>query len=409
MRQLSRPRLSHPGWGGILDRLAGRRPGRGSDDRGAVAVIVAILLAGGVLLGFLALVIDVGELYLERQQLQSGADSAAIAIAHACAAATPDCANLGTITALAQTFANHNSEDGTSNVAAICGNIPGDLLNACGPPAHNRTDCLGSAPTDGSPYIEVHLATETLDGKLVLPPVFAQAMAGNQGYTGASVGACARAGWNTSVTVLMMTISTCEFAKQIAAGGPDITNPNNDRVINFWESAFDDHTCDLEPPPPLPLSVRVEIPSPPSPGQGQAALLDSASCVGTLSADGNVTGHYPLPITFSLLPSSCETALRTALKGDGTVYIPVHDTNDVHVDGSVSFHIIGLAPFHVTGFEWGPPPPFEPTGHNVDSDLTGDPVCQVFYGRCVSGVFTGPIIPLINVIPSANTIVKLLG
>jgi Flp pilus assembly protein TadG len=394
---------------GVLDRLAGRRPGRVHDDRGAVAVIVAILLAGGVLLGFLALVIDVGELYLERQQLQSGADSAALALAHACAAATSDCANLGAISALAQTYANQNSADGVSNVAEICGNIPGNLLNACGPAAHNRSDCLGSAPTDGSPYIEVHLTTETLDGKFVLPPVFAQTMAGNQGYTGASVGACARAGWHSSVTVLLMAISTCEFARQTSDAGQDITDPRNERVINFWESAFDDHTCPVDPPSPLPPPVRFEFPPPPDPGQGQAALLDGSGCVGTVPADGGVTGEYPLPITFSLLPAACERALRTALAADGTVYLPVYNTNDVHSDGSIDFHITGLAPLHLTGFEWGPPPPFAPTGHNVDSDLTNGPVCQVFYGRCIAGVFTGPIISLTNVVPSANTIVKLLG
>jgi Flp pilus assembly protein TadG len=401
--------LSSPGVRGVLDRLAGRRPGRVEDDRGAVAVIVAILLAGGVLLGFLALVIDVGELYLERQQLQSGADSAAIALARACATATQDCANIGKITALAQIYANQNSADGVSNVAEICGNIPGNLLNACSPPAHNRSDCLGSAPTDGSPYVEVHLTTETLDGKFVLPPVFAQTMAGNDGYTGASVGACARAGWHSSVTVLLMAISTCEFTHQTTDAGQDIANPRNERVINFWESAFDDHTCPVEPPPPLPPSVRFEFPPPPDPGQGQAALLDGSDCVSTLPADGDVTGHYPLPITFSLLPATCERALRAALAGDGTVYLPVYATNDVNGNGSVEFHITGLAPFHLTGFEWGPPPPLAPTGHNVDSDLTNDPVCQVFYGRCIAGVFTGPIISLTNVVPSANTIVKLLG
>ena len=42
---------------------------RRSDDRGAVATVVAILLAGGVLLGFLSLVVDVGRIYVEREEL----------------------------------------------------------------------------------------------------------------------------------------------------------------------------------------------------------------------------------------------------------------------------------------------------------------------------------------------------
>lgn len=39
------------------------------DDRGAVTMLVALMLGGGLLLGGGALVIDVGQLYNERAQL----------------------------------------------------------------------------------------------------------------------------------------------------------------------------------------------------------------------------------------------------------------------------------------------------------------------------------------------------
>ena len=41
-------------------------------DRGAVSPLVVILLATGVLLGMTALVVDVGRLYAEREELQAG-------------------------------------------------------------------------------------------------------------------------------------------------------------------------------------------------------------------------------------------------------------------------------------------------------------------------------------------------
>jgi hypothetical protein len=395
---------------GVLDRLAGRGSGRLQDDRGAVAVIVAVLLAGGVLLGFLALVIDVGELYLERSQLQSGADAAALAVASACAQNTSDCATAGDMRALAQTYADKNSADGISNVQQLCGNVPGNKVPACAAPIHNLTDCLGTAPTDGSPYIEVHLSTETLDGKFVLPPVFAQTLAGNQGYTGASVGACARAGWNTNVTVVLMTMSTCDFAKQTDGGTHFgmLTDDHSQRYVQFLDGGYDSPNCPLDPPPPLSHDVEEQIPPPPQPGQGMAALLDGLNCLGTMPADGNVTGRYVVPIQFQPMPQPCEDALRKALAGDGTMYIPIHDSNHVRANGTVDFHITGVAPFTVTGFEFGPPPPFEPTGHNVASTLTGH-VCEVYYMRCIAGVFTGPIVPLSNLINSNNTIVKLTG
>lgn len=53
-----------------------------NDDRGAVAVIVAILMVP--LLGFAAISIDIAATHAERQQLQTGADAAALAIAQDC-------------------------------------------------------------------------------------------------------------------------------------------------------------------------------------------------------------------------------------------------------------------------------------------------------------------------------------
>ena len=51
-------------------------------DRGAIAVIVAILMVP--LLGFAAISLDLAATHAERQQLQVGADAAALAIAQDC-------------------------------------------------------------------------------------------------------------------------------------------------------------------------------------------------------------------------------------------------------------------------------------------------------------------------------------
>ncbi|MGO4235799.1 pilus assembly protein TadG-related protein [Pseudarthrobacter sp. YAF2] len=77
-------------------------------ERGAVAVMVALLLV--VLLGFGALALDVGMLYAQKAQLQNGADAAALAIAQDCAKrglkyCQPDAA----ATALQYAKANTNS------------------------------------------------------------------------------------------------------------------------------------------------------------------------------------------------------------------------------------------------------------------------------------------------------------
>ncbi len=51
-------------------------------ERGSVAVIVAIAMLA--LMGFAGLAIDLGGAYSDRQQLQNGADAAALAIARSC-------------------------------------------------------------------------------------------------------------------------------------------------------------------------------------------------------------------------------------------------------------------------------------------------------------------------------------
>ncbi|MDR7157519.1 pilus assembly protein TadG-related protein [Arthrobacter sp. BE255] len=87
-----------------------------STEEGAVTVIVALLMVA--LLGFVAIAVDVGAIYSERAQLQSGADASAIALAQTCArdAVDPLCSTTST---LAGSLANQNALDGMSKVHNI--------------------------------------------------------------------------------------------------------------------------------------------------------------------------------------------------------------------------------------------------------------------------------------------------
>ena len=95
-----------------------RLPGR--DDRGVVGVLTGLVI-GTVLLGLGALVIDVGQLYQERSQLQSGADAAALAVAKSCATST--CTASGAMST-AVTYADDNAKDGVAGVPHVCGSSP---------------------------------------------------------------------------------------------------------------------------------------------------------------------------------------------------------------------------------------------------------------------------------------------
>ncbi|RZS68637.1 Flp pilus assembly protein TadG [Agromyces ramosus] len=91
-----------------------RRLGTLEDERGASAVLVAILLSA--LIGFTALAVDVGTLYAERAQLQNGADAAALAVAKACAADAASCSSSGQAVR-ASAFSGGSMNDGNAVTA----------------------------------------------------------------------------------------------------------------------------------------------------------------------------------------------------------------------------------------------------------------------------------------------------
>jgi Flp pilus assembly protein TadG len=66
-----------------MQRLTARLPRRLAGDRGAAAVLMALVLVP--LLGFAAVAVDIGAVYAERARLQVAADAAALAVAQDCA------------------------------------------------------------------------------------------------------------------------------------------------------------------------------------------------------------------------------------------------------------------------------------------------------------------------------------
>jgi uncharacterized membrane protein len=126
---------------GLLRRLR--------DDRGGVMTIVVVLLAGGVLMGSGALAVDVGRLYVEREELQSGADGAAMAVAKDCAANVTTCG--ADPDGAAKSYADENAEDDVSGVNVLCGETPSGSLDACPPPTTTLSRCMTDPPSGDTP------------------------------------------------------------------------------------------------------------------------------------------------------------------------------------------------------------------------------------------------------------------
>lgn len=207
-------------------RAAGSRR-RLPGDHGAVTALVAVLLSGGVLLGMGAIVVDVGQLYAERQELLSGADSAAMAVASVCSDA--ECpkpgspTSLDALTALAGNRASGSARDGLASATITCGRVNGTaLVSSCNDQPANLTRCAGKRPTSAQAnYVEVATGTKTTGTPdTLLPPTFGRAVLGSD-YQGTHVGACARVTWGTpaNIEIFPLMISECAWNKATQTKG----------------------------------------------------------------------------------------------------------------------------------------------------------------------------------------------
>jgi Flp pilus assembly protein TadG len=161
-----------------MQRLTGRLRRRLDGERGATAVVFALLLVP--MLGFAAIAVDVGALYAERARLQVGADAAAIAVAQDCSRG--DC---GDMQGTAQALISANDTEGTAAQPVL------------------SSDPLSVTVTGGVPV------------KHWFAPVI--------GHDSTRVSATATVGWggpSGGTSVLPLTFSWCEFEQQTGGGIP---------------------------------------------------------------------------------------------------------------------------------------------------------------------------------------------
>jgi hypothetical protein len=345
-----------------------RRPA--TDDRGAVAATLAVLLGTGVLLGMAAVVVDVGRLYAEREQLQTGADAAAWSVAETCVLQPQQC---GAQLQTTGRYADANAADGAAEITEICGRGPG--LSACTEQSTNRTACLGVPPSVGN-YAEVRTRTMQRDGATLLPPTFARAFAGDD--EGTSVGACSRVAWGAprQATGMAVTFSTCEW-DAVTGGGTTfwpspsigVPPPSAERII-YLKGAGGAATCPAGP-------SGWDRP-------GGFGWLDDSSgtCSTTVDISGSFGGN-----TGNSVSQACREALAASRSGREVALIPIYD--GVTGNGShTTYHLAGFASFVLTGYRQ--------SGFSAPSWLTGRHACSGSQ-RCLYGYFTKGLVPTTGV------------
>ncbi len=271
------------------------------DERGVVAVVVALLLTA--MLGMGALVVDVGALYQEKRELQNGSDAGALAIAEDCAGG--EC---GAFNDTATSLADPNAEDDATTVDDVTIDMAAQTVTV---------DTSTSDPGGGS----------------VIAYKFAQVL----GLTGDTVHASATAQWShvISAPAVPLTISQCEWT---ANGGSDpsvkpVTPPSGTITLTF-HSGNDTNTC------------NVGSGSSGSDLAGGFGWVDSTDdCVADYTVDdGGVwvsskTGNTPTG-------TGCDPS-HFAL--GSTILVPVFDGAPSGSGTKGGFHLIGYAALEISG------------------------------------------------------------
>jgi Flp pilus assembly protein TadG len=379
---------------------------RRNREKGAVATIVTVLLAGGVMMGMLALSVDIGSIMNERRQLQNGADAASMALAQMCAVNDPNCSDANAATAV-KPLANANAKDQLSSISSICASGVPTITTTCEAGGAELSKCPpvpGSLPA-GTPYVEVKTRTETTSGNTVLTP-FARMLTGSSGTT---VTSCARAAWGpggpNSAAVLPLTMSECDWANQVGYPGatnypapPDGAWPgySNTDSRPDWPASEDtvwskgnDTTCDTS--------------SPGGTAPGGFAWLDGmlGSCSATVTDSTWIHGDTGA--------DGCPDALFRALLGT-VIYVPVFDcemasnpgrdpvaTDDCNSGrgNNTYYHITGFAAFYLSGWRL--------THGTQNSIRPPNALCGSGNSdRCLSGWFLKDLIPAGQFIPPTS-------
>ena len=258
-------------------------------EHGAVNVMVALLIIP--LIGFAAIAVDVAALWADRQQLQTGADAAALGIAQDCG--KNDC---GTPSATAQALATPNKNDGQVTATVL-------------------TPAL--SPSTGSVTVETAGVREHW-----FAPVL--------GLDRSDVSARATASWGApsgGTAVLPLAFSWCEFMLQTGGGLPSTTV---EHTILFTKSAKTSCTG--------PSNNVV-------PGGFGWLEDDGAACTTSTSIDEVVRSSPGASV-----PSECAPADFAELQGR-TVLLPIFDDAG-GVGSNAWYRLYGYAAFTITGYHF---------------------------------------------------------
>jgi hypothetical protein len=399
-------------------------PVRSIRERGAVTTVVAVLLGGGVLMGFLALSVDVGQILVEKRQLQNSADAAAMSLARSCF--NNNCvAGADSLNGLV----DDNANDRVSGIQSQCANnmpafVTTSLVDCDTIPSTGAwADCAPLPPAMAAmgtlPYVEVRTRTQTANGagRTNSMTNWIAGLTGNSSTIAA--GACARAVVGNppdGSSQLPITFSACDWQHATGGnsgggGGAYYPSPvyNGSNTVGYGGAGQ----------PPWPLAAA----DPPAQLQGQEVILLTQNppggatmptgCVswnghplpggfGSLETNGNPCQFKDYPFHWMKTDTGNQTGCDLSAMVGKVINLPIFDCTYTSAPGAeypvpasacntgngsnAFYHRAGYAQFYLSGYNLnvagGIP-------NKVKSLASGQFPCSGGGGgdRCISGWF----------------------
>ncbi|WP_406637115.1 pilus assembly protein TadG-related protein [Pseudarthrobacter quantipunctorum] len=290
-------------------------------QRGAATIMVAVLMVA--LLGFAALAVDVGAMYVEKAQIQNGADATALAIAGDCAKGLSCTAAMS---ASANRLADANANDSSTGVFSV------------------------TQPNANTVRVETN-AREAGSGNDHFSLFFARTL----GIDTAEITAVAEASWGPpeSGSTLPWTVSECVFRRYLT--------PSQLNELDTTGSFTGDPTATH-------ILLRYDENAPDYPGcaaqngyqpGGFGWLETTDGCTAEIDVDATVEGqpgnHFPTA-------AECDAILASIM--DQPALVPLFDSATDGGSNTV-YTLVGFAAFQVTGYRFG-------GSLEIDDDLAPD-------------------------------------
>ena len=367
-----------------------------SDEAGATTAIFAIVVLVGVMAGTFALVVDAGQLFLERRVVQNVADASAGYL-------TQSCATGGICEpTIPSSYTENNSPDSNTEIIEICGTPDG--FDPCTDLVGDIRDCLTpSSALANSNFVRVRSQTLTISDTSALSPTFARLFGASSDDGNWTLRGCSQGIWGapSSTTVSMpLAVSICDFVPPTSSTTPTLT------PIDAWN--LGNGGCSIQDLNGVSIAGTDKGVAPIVLRVGGNDLDTIAEC--NTGATVNIGDQIEYPTGASSQRNLCggiSVILNNLVTAAEPGYIPIFGSSVSVTNGNRYVTVIAFARFRLTGYKMRPPLGCGGSGPACQVNWDAAYPCAEGNDLCVVGEFLKGIPPSGNI--SGGSYVPSLG